>query len=176
MIITADPHETDQPNDEYRWAIFDELHEFARATNDKHIVILGDLTDRKDRHSAALVNRLIEYLVDLTSDGTEVDILKGNHDTPINPAATPYWSFLSTFPRIRFHTRPAYKDGVFYLPYESAPATAWHGLDFDHCHVVLMHQTVYRAKAMNGKELKVRIYLISRAIYESTPAMYTYHN
>lgn len=79
VLVTSDLHITDSPRDEYRWQIFPWLRKQVKKTGAKHVLILGDLTDAKDRHSAYLVNRLVTELIKLT-ETTEVRLLRGNHD------------------------------------------------------------------------------------------------
>lgn len=74
-IATADIHQNEKASDEYRWSLFDWLLEQEAD----ELLILGDLTDAKDRHSAKLVNRLYRACMKL-QEKFKVIILKGNHD------------------------------------------------------------------------------------------------
>jgi hypothetical protein len=153
MIITADLHLTDAPADEYRWQVFNRLIDAAWDNDDGHICILGDLTDRKDRHSAALVNRLIAALENLRNSCKlpQIDIIMGNHDMPLKGPA--FWSWLSNLPGINFYTEPhALPGGLMLLPYAADPRTAWAGLHLDRCKAIFMHQTV-TGVVENGQKL-----------------------
>ena len=66
-IILADLHLDDTPLTEYRWNIFPTIMSLCKDYNIKLIDILGDITDKKDRHSAILTNRLIENFFDLST-------------------------------------------------------------------------------------------------------------
>ena len=155
MILTADLHLTDNEDDGYRWVIFDHLFELARDSHDTEIVILGDLTDRKDRHSAELVNRLIDQLAAL-SDKNDVTILMGNHDMPIN--GRPFWQFLGHMgdASLRFITKPTERAGgaELYLPYASNPFEAWSQVNLAGRKAIFMHQTVTGAAGNNGHVLE----------------------
>jgi DNA repair exonuclease SbcCD nuclease subunit len=145
VILTADWHLTDNPADEYRWDVFDRLHEIIDLTGHKHIVILGDITDRKDKHSARLVNRLISKLEDLCYDNGQVTILMGNHDMPLN--GPPFWQMLTALEaKISFHTEPCHIEDILFLPYTHEPGLAWSKLNWNNLRVVFMHQTVTGAK------------------------------
>ena len=156
MILTTDLHLTDNPNDEYRWTIFDVLKETAQELNDKDIFILGDLTDRKDRHSAELVNRLCSNLIKLTNVAF-VTIIKGNHDAPLQ--GVPYWSFLPdlhTFHNLRFVTKPDWHNHIALLPHADRPREEWsvNGMNWEAAACIFMHQTVTGSQGQNGRELE----------------------
>lgn len=152
MILTSDWHLTDDTNDEYRWAVFGELRKAMRAYKDQDIRILGDLTDRKDRHTGALVNRLVKELNALVDVGATIVCLKGNHDAPLN--GEPYWSFLSSIPRLRFVVEPGLDlvhKNLLLLPHSEKPAEAWKCLPWGKADWALMHQTVRGVKFADGE-------------------------
>jgi UDP-2,3-diacylglucosamine pyrophosphatase LpxH len=97
IIYTSDLHLTDDPDDEYRWKIFDFL---ARQPSGP-IIIGGDLTHRKDNHSGKLVNRIVQSLRDLRTD---IYILKGNHDYTAQDS--PFFAFLSAIDKLIFISEP----------------------------------------------------------------------
>lgn len=154
MILTADLHLTDDPNDDYRWAIFDHLCGLAREEHDSEIAILGDITDRKDRHSSILVNRLMRSLRALLDAGNSVTILMGNHDKPL--AGVPFWQFLDQLEsrKLRFITKPLAIGGELYLPYASNPAEEWKDIKLSGHDAIFMHQTVTGALGNNGFRLE----------------------
>ncbi len=87
-LIASDLHLTDNPKDDYRNGILKWLGEKAEANDVTEIIILGDVTDRKDNHSGALLNFIVNSLADLSNTGKYgVHALKGNHDyaDPTNP-------------------------------------------------------------------------------------------
>lgn len=97
VLITTDLHFSDRANAEYRWDVLEHLTDAMQKHDATDLFILGDLTDEKDHHSAALVHRMIEgfnYLRDTRYSETpqEIHILKGNHDY-IDPDL-PFFSFL----------------------------------------------------------------------------------
>lgn len=142
MLVAADLHLTDKSDDEYRWGIFEVLTKLARQHKQSRIVLLGDLTDSKDRHTSALVNRVVRSVVKLAKVAP-VSILAGNHDYV--ESAVPFFQFLKHLPQVQFHTKPgSIEPGVVALP---------HTRTFDEmvsankkliasAHVVFMHQTV----------------------------------
>lgn len=147
MLLTADLHLDDKPENRYRWHIFDAL----AVNSDGEIVILGDLADRADRHSSLLVNQLVSKLTEL-AERNRVTILCGNHDMPVK--GVPYWDFLNRLPNISFIIEPTAIDRLLFLPYVHNPREAWAGIPFDLYDCIMMHQTVSGVDVGNGRVLE----------------------
>lgn len=96
-LIASDLHLSDRPKDSYRFGIFKWLAEQQRKQNVDETYLLGDLTDRKDNHSSALVNRIIDELLQLRPP---IYLLRGNHDglDPNNP----FFRFLQSIEGLEF--------------------------------------------------------------------------
>lgn len=149
MILTADLHLTDVPLEDYRWRVFDKLLEFVEETNDKDVYILGDLGDRKDRHSSELVNRMLGAFCRLGSAGCRVTCILGNHDAPLK--GTPYWYMLNHMPmNLKFHIKPVIKRGILLLPYSPNPTEDWKDVLEGDYNAVFMHQPVDGARLEAG--------------------------
>lgn len=149
-ILVSDLHLTANPRDEYRWGLFDFLEREAQRLKSKRIYILGDLTDAKDNHSAALVNRLADKLTTLSA-GLEIIILRGNHDG--TDPETPYFRFLNHFPGITFVAQPEWDGNLLLLPHSRTPETDWAGIAFGKADAVLAHVTVTGALSESGVPL-----------------------
>lgn len=81
VLLTADWHLTSNVKDEYRWGIFKALKDVLWDHEISDIIIAGDLTDKKDRHTAVLLRRMIDEMSELLRGcGCAVHILMGNHD------------------------------------------------------------------------------------------------
>lgn len=100
-LISSDLHLTDRPRDSYRFGLFPWLARQQKKHNVSATFLLGDLTDSKDKHSASLVNQLVDGLTELRPP---VYILKGNHDF-IDPN-NPFFGFLSLIEGIEFVVNP----------------------------------------------------------------------
>lgn len=74
-IQTADWHLSSKSRDEYRWKLFDWLLEQEAD----ELLVLGDISDQKDRHDAVFVNRLYYETMRLEQK-FRVIYLVGNHD------------------------------------------------------------------------------------------------
>lgn len=100
-IIVGDPHFTEHARDAYRFDLFPWLKKQQTKYNTSAIFIAGDLADNKDRHSATLVNKIVEGL---TSLKPPIYIAMGNHDyrDPDNP----FFKFLNHIDGIHFTTDP----------------------------------------------------------------------
>ena len=148
-LVTTDLHLSDKARDEYRFGIF----KWLIKQRDKHkarILILGDLTENKDRHSSKLVNRIIDELYPLGAQ-----ILRGNHDG-IDPD-NPFFKFLNSIEGLDFIIKPWF---------DSTTGLAW----IPHCrtqdeldqacaqmppkpNAVLLHATLAGARAETGATL-----------------------
>jgi hypothetical protein len=151
VILTGDWHLDDNPANASRWLVFDALENAMASYGDRHILILGDLGDRKDRHPGALVNRLVQEFQKQVRLGAQFDIIMGNHDKPLNGPA--YWTFLNEHPGVRFYDKPTWKSNILLLPYSSDPAAEWPTFLDGGPDVIFMHQTVTGVRE-NGQLLK----------------------
>lgn len=150
FLITSDLHLTDRPKDAYRFGIFKWLVSQQAKWKPKATFILGDLTDKKDKHPAALVRQIVDGLLDLAPP---VFILKGNHDY-LDPEC-PFFDFLNYIEGLRFITQPeSPTEGVFMLPHCGGQQ------EFDAaCRLipsrsgVMLHQTIDGAVAEYGTRL-----------------------
>lgn len=151
MLLTSDWHLVDQPENEYRWQIFNALENAAVEHGEREIYMLGDVCDRKDRHSAVLVNRMIHEFTKLTNIGLRFTILMGNHDRPLN--GPPFWQFLNEHPNILFIDKPTEDTRqMLLLPYSANPKQDWQDIDLGAYDAIFMHQTVTGVKE-NGRVL-----------------------
>ena len=151
-LVSSDLHLTDRPRDAHRFGIFGFLAKQQRKHGVTATFILGDITDKKDNHSASLVNRIVNELTQLAPP---VYVLKGNHDF-IDPN-NPFFGFLNCIDGLRFVTKPTYlKDlGVVMIPHQPNQAA------FDEaCKViptnaagVMLHATLEGAIAESGRHL-----------------------
>lgn len=156
-LIVSDLHETDHPRDTERWNLFPWLAEQAKKYRIGEVLILGDITESKDRHSAILVNKMVNNIVTL-SDMVPVYILCGNHDR-IDPDH-PFFGFLNhTDVNVKFINVPTvYKlsEGKsLFLPCTDAWEEDWRPYgDFSEFDYVFTHQTYEGAVSETGYPMK----------------------
>lgn len=170
LLVTADIHLTDRPDDEYRWGLFDWIKEQCVKHQVGHLFILGDLTDSKDRHSAILTNRVTQELEKVGRSITKdkynenvVHVLMGNHD--FIDSNNPFFDYLSYIPRVKFYSKPDiveaaggmcligmlpfYRDDVEF--YKEAKKL-YDSVD-DEMSLMFMHQTLKGSLLSNGSKM-----------------------
>ena len=158
-LFTSDIHLDDKPLNEYRWGLLPWLKEQAIKLAIDVIILGGDSTDQKDRHTAKLVNRFIDALASL-AEVCDVIILMGNHDC-LDPKE-PYFRFSTKVGegRVEF----IYEPSLIYLPIGKSKTPCWFlphtrnlndwdGLEFNKASFIFCHQTFNGAKAENGQTL-----------------------
>jgi len=143
-LLVGDLHLTDKPDDEYRWSLFPRLQAVSKAY--QLIIIAGDLTQHKDNHSSALVNRMVSQLATL-AEACPVDIVMGNHDY-VDPHC-PFFLFLRHITGLRFFNTPAAVRSptglpLFYLPHTNDWSETWERCKKQAAtaELVVLHQTV----------------------------------
>lgn len=154
-LITSDLHLVASSSTEYRWGLFPWLAEQCRLEKVKTLLILGDLTDAKDNHSAELVNRIVRSINSLPVE--DIRILAGNHDWL--KAGQEFFRFLNVLPNVEFITKPTEDNELtgplcYFLPYSKNPVKDWAGMDFSHYDYLFMHQTVSGAVSSNGQKME----------------------
>lgn len=104
LALISDLHLTDNPREEYRWSAMEWVLKILQSRREDiaAVVILGDLTELKDHHSGALVNRVVDLLLRF-SRISPLYILRGNHD---GTEENPFFGFLGSFPNIVFFSSP----------------------------------------------------------------------
>ena len=178
-LLLADLHFTDNPLDDYRWKVFDWIKEIDEKYKFDYLYILGDLTERKDRHSAQLVNRVVKELNNLWDEcGIEVVLLKGNHD--FIDSDTPFFGFLKNNEHISYVCKVddnshRNDDSELFLPYTATPDEDWKDIDFSKYERIYMHQSVIGSIANNGMEMKEGLPRDHRIFKECKGRIYSGH-
>ncbi len=154
ILLVSDPHFTDKPEDSYRFDLFNAISNWCEEYPINHIVLLGDLTNEKDNHSAKLVNKIVNGIFSLTAY-CDVDILMGNHDyyDPENP----YFEFLEIIPKAHFIDTPfcSLIDGalVVFVPHQKEFKMPQIQSTHKHPDYIFIHQCVDGAIAETGARL-----------------------
>lgn len=113
-IILSDLHLDDNPLNSYRWEIFSWIDDLAKKYSINRVDILGDITDKKDRHSSILVNNFITATKNIKNI-KELNILKGNHD--YIEETIPFFKFLNTILGIKFIYTPEVILDTLFIPH-----------------------------------------------------------
>lgn len=156
-LLIADLHLTDNPKDAYRWNALADLQSIVDDVQQvRRIIVLGDLTENKDRHSEELVNRVIDlfYLWQVQFPVANIIVLAGNHCGITSDRA--FFRFISTMSsKVQYITIPTLIREELFLPH-----TRDYGWDIYKpftrvkYQAVYMHQTVSGATAANSQTLK----------------------
>lgn len=163
FLICGDLHLTEHSRDEYRFAIFEWIRKQQVKFKPLVTILLGDITDAKDKHSATLVNKIVGGLVQLAPP---VYILQGNHDYKADQA-NPFFKFLSHIDGLTFVTAPTevtYGHRLAMIPHYRSQAEfdqAVEACSQSKCFFV--HQTFEGAIAESG----VRLSGLSASLIES---------
>src|SRR6266567_2832077 len=102
-LVTADLHLSSNPRDAYRHERMWEIRKILKKYEVDRLLILGDLTEQKDHHSAELVNEVVNHMI-LFSECCPVTILRGNHDYVSSEC--PFFVFLKHIKRIQWINNP----------------------------------------------------------------------
>jgi hypothetical protein len=154
-LITADIHQTTNPREGYRWGLWSWLAAEARKRRVDQVIVLGDLTDKHDRHPARLVRRMVAGISEV-AEVCPLYVLQGNHDV----TDVPFFEFVSGFPNVAFFSRNEYINLVIgrddalclFLPSSRDPVHDFDGINFEDPDLdyVFMHQTIAGASMDNG--------------------------
>ena len=170
ILLTSDIHMDNKDKNEYRWDIFPWIKEVAASKSIDYLIVGGDILNEKDRYSAALINRLIDNLVDTLRYIKGIYMIKGNHD--MIEWSNPYLRWVNNIPNIRFFIKPELiqlgNTNWLFLPWDPDPETNWSSLDnemklADH---IVGHQSFTGALAEGGKQLSG----VSPLVFKNTKA------
>ncbi len=148
FLVTSDLHLTVKPEDEYRWEFLEWLVEYLDCQGDiDYLFILGDLTEAKDKHSAILVNRLVDWLMRV-AHSTRVVIIMGNHDY-LDPDQ-PFFRFLDMLTDVHFIQKRCsislYDTNFLFIPHRHNSLGRIDAREFDY---VFLHQ-LFGGARVNG--------------------------
>lgn len=148
-LVVGDIHLSANPRDEYRHRFQKWLRETARTIKPDRIILLGDLTEEKDRHPAVLVNRVVDHVFKLARIAPVV-CLAGNHDYKEEGRA--FFKFLHRIPNTTWIGEPTVIDKCLFLPHTPNYKRDWDGIDFQDHACIYLHNTFNRADLGNGIE------------------------
>ena len=165
ILTTADLHLDLNPRNADRWNLFTWLRTMATKYGVKSLLLLGDITDAKDRHESVLVNRFVNEIKTLTTL-LEVVIVRGNHDCI--DENSPFFQFLHLMDKVTYINKPyefaiERNVGAVFLPNTRNWREDWQSLDhlsevlggdINSCKYIFCHQTFDGCLAENGTKLR----------------------
>lgn len=161
-LVTGDLHLSEQERDRYRFLFLEQrLPKLLDKQRCGCLLLLGDLTEEKDRHTAALVNRIADGLARLRQQ-VQVIWLLGNHDYV--DRQEPFFRAVATLAGVEavttptsLRTLPSVKSGgwgpVWLLPHTRDWQRDWADVTFSRGTTYFTHQTFKGARAEHGREL-----------------------
>jgi DNA repair exonuclease SbcCD nuclease subunit len=172
-LLLSDLHLDDDIRNNYRDGIFDWVEKNILIPNQvSQICIAGDLTNNKDNHSSALVNKIVTGICKWKNYVDQIYVLMGNHDgIDYN---CPFFKFLNEIPNIKYINTPTEVQGsshhpFLFLPHSKDPKEEWKGIDFTN-KIVIGHVTVDGAFAENGQMLDSSV---ESSIFDTSAVTYS---
>lgn len=155
-LVSADLHLGSNPRDSYRDDVFQRIETIMVKHKAERLLLLGDLTEEKDRHSADLVNWVFEQLYDL-SQKYQVFVLRGNHDG-FDPTL-PFFAFIGKLPNVKWINQPKsiQLDGLgkcLFLPHTHNHKKDWKDVKLDKADWIFCHNSFEGAQSESGSILK----------------------
>lgn len=150
-IIVGDIHLSENPRDDYRHKFQKWLRKFARQTKPDRIVLMGDLTEAKDRHPAILVNKVVDHVFELAKIAPVV-CLQGNHDYAEEGAA--FFEFLQRIPNTLWIRKPTALDDGLFLPHTPNHHRDWADVDLESKPTLYFHATFSGADLGGGVQAR----------------------
>jgi DNA repair exonuclease SbcCD nuclease subunit len=144
ILITADIHWSENSRDQYRFDLVEKLHKLIKERKVHHLLILGDLTENKEKFSAAFVNKIADIFYGL-SQLCMVTFLKGNHDF-IGNADEPFFEFIKYIRNVDYIKVPTIKPIGLFIPFTNDWKKDWNNGKMLKGHrIVFAHQTLQGA-------------------------------
>lgn len=168
ILAIADLHLTDPQNkvDLHRHEFISALPGILARRKPDALVILGDLTEEKDRHSANLVNMVVQELSEIAAE-VPVAVLMGNHDY-LNEGH-PFFAFIDRIPNIEWIGKVSSAsdlksqklrsvfDRCLFLPHTRNYKEDWadqiNHIGFDDYRIIFAHNTFNGAEVGWGRKL-----------------------
>lgn len=154
ILVTSDLHWNDKPRDFYRHTIVEYLLALIAEQQVDQLIIAGDLTEEKDKHSAWLVNKIFDH-IDRLAKQCRVTILRGNHDC-LQPSM-PFFRCLSRIPNVDWINDPFESlddPKVLYLPHTRDYKRDWSEINVKKYRWVFTHNTFHGAVTETGTKLE----------------------
>ena len=159
LIVTADWHLSDQARDFYRHDTIAAIPDIIKQKRASGCLVLGDLTEEKDRHSAWLANKVVEHLEAI---GKPTLVLYGNHDGVSGLLA--FFEFIGKIPGLTWVKNvtdardlpspwPELLGKCLLLPHTRDYEKDWFGIDFSAYPLILAHNTFAGSDVGHGRKM-----------------------
>ncbi len=154
-LLTTDLHLSEKTEDQYRFDLFPWIIKHFRNKVGT-VIILGDLTDRKNYHADWFVNKIVYHILSL-AEHFDVYLLCGNHDYDVDPTQ-PFFGFLGQYKNVTYMLKPFLSSsGILFLPHSRKPGEDWTILSKSktkNLNAIFMHQTFRGSVSESGRILE----------------------
>ncbi len=153
-LLTTDLHLSEKSEDQYRFDLFPWIIKHFRNKVGT-VIILGDLTDRKNYHADFFVNKVVDCIRSLAKH-FNVYILCGNHDYDVDPTQ-PFFGFLGKYTNVTYISTPMIYHNKLFLPHSRKPGKDWGILskpEMGSVDIIFMHQTFRGSVSESGRVLE----------------------
>jgi hypothetical protein len=150
VLVVSDLHLSANTRDEYRFKFMKRLR--REATKHRALIVNGDITEEKDRHTSVLVNRIVDVFAAIAKE-TEIVFNMAITTTPT--LINPFFAFMGHIPRVDWFHKISYVNttvgNICVVPH----TTNWKRDLSDQvrvardCDYVLCHQT-FAGTVLNG--------------------------
>lgn len=148
-LITSDWHLDENIENAYRWNIFSSLKKAIQEYKIERIIFLGDLTEKKDRHSAQMLNGLRKEMIELVyvnnQEPIEFSFVIGDHDYVDRNC--PFFELFGDYEKFSIvFAEPHWVDGTVYIPHGCKITPE----ELGNIHTVFLHDEIRGAWYENG--------------------------
>lgn len=158
ILTTADLHLTSKQGEEYRHRTLRSMMDIIVAENADAFVILGDLTEEKDRHGSVLVNLIVNHL-HLFAQAVPTYVMMGNHD--YHNEGHPFFEFIKRIPNLHWIDKVSdgasiapYFDDIVFLPHTRKWESDWQNVKWEKFDFAFAHNTFMNAKSAQDHKLE----------------------
>lgn len=162
LLMISDLHLTTSPAEKYRHDAMRFVQDQVKKEQPDALLILGDLTEEKDRHSAQLVNKVVDHLATFGKLVPTI-VMMGNHD--YHNEGHPFFAFIERMEGVMWIDKPTdgyHVGNVFnidlddcvFLPHTRNFKRDWESVAWKQYNIAFAHNTFMGAKSAQDHELE----------------------
>jgi predicted phosphodiesterase len=147
-LLVSDLHLDDAAENLYRWNIFNQILNVVKKENVNKVYILGDLTDKKDKHTSTFINKLLDNLLIIKENVAQMILLAGNHD--YTDQNLPFLTFINKIGIKCVAGKELIIDKEIFLPHVRNPLEVYKNIDFTKFNTIYTHLDIKGSRLDNG--------------------------
>lgn len=162
LLMISDLHLTTSPPEQYRHDAMRFVQDQVKKEKPDALLILGDLTEEKDRHSAQLVNKVVDHLATFGKLAPTI-VMMGNHD--YHNEGHPFFAFIERMEGVMWIDKVTDGrrvgnifdidlDDCVFLPHTRNHKRDWDHIDWSIYDIAFAHNTFTGAASAQGHELE----------------------